>query len=122
MVYNNAIIVKIPGGRDMEFIEGKDDNFKRLFESAHTAIANRSAEIIHTGSFELEENRPLFNNTKGLATYLLFPFMSGIDFNDTEALWIALQRYMEYANLPTLFDKTYTTQIIRLEYIDPSTF
>lgn len=122
MKYNSVVIVRIPGSREMEFGEGKDENLNRLFESAKTSIADRSAEIVHTGEFELEENRVVFNNTRGLATYILFPFMGGVDAEDNEALWGTLQRFMEFANYPTLVDKTYNNQVIRLEYIDASTF
>ena len=122
MIYKQAVIVKIPGGREMEYVMGQDDNFKRLFETATETIRNRTAEIVWRGEFELEAQRELFTNKKGLATFIFFPFMFGGNLDDIDNVWQRLDDYMKLANYPVLIDKTYLYQIIELQFIDPSIF
>lgn len=112
----NAVIFKIPGNIEMEYKDNADKNFEIMFNNMREAVKNRSVEILHNGPFDLERDRPKFSTTKRLTTYAVIEFGGEIYDATTDAFWEWLSNYVNFANWPELLEKTYTYQMVSMQY------
>jgi hypothetical protein len=115
----NAIIIKLFGGRDMEYKDGAQENFDRFENNLRTNVADRTAVIVfNDGTFDLEEHRKLLATTKGFTTYVLYKFRQPVEITESDEFWHLLDALTLQKNWPELIEKTYTYQLVEMLYYD----
>lgn len=115
----NAVVFKIPGNIEMEYKDNADKNFDIMFDNMRDAVKNRSVDILHNGPFDLERDRAKFATTKRLATYAFFEFRQEPLETGTDEFWEWMERFATITNWPELIEKTYSYQMISMQYYNP---
>lgn len=116
---SHAIIIKLKGGRELEWKFGDDARFELLFERMREAVASGDRNIEYDAEFDAERiSDRILQVSKGYTTYAMFRSHAYNAMQGQELL-NALREDALKANYPELVEKRYNCQLVRFYHLSP---